>query len=163
MEGLLKKLNSHGVWKDRYGQLSNAFFMTYKPKNKKPTSEIKETIDLRQTESVIIEGDTLKVTMDDGEVMVFKGDSLQLWLFAIQTRMEWIAKEADKHNSKSLTDMKRVHISGMLKKKSHNKYQGFQVGVVSASRVTGLICIVGSICRSGGKVSQVLQERKRRK
>lgn len=161
MEGLLKKLNSHGVWKDRYGQLSNAFFMTYKPKNKKPTSEIKETIDLRQTESVIIEGDVLKVTMDDGEVMTFKGDSLQLWLFAIQTRMEWIAREADKHNSKSLTDTKRVHISGLLKKKSHNKYQGFQVikfdGTVLCRYI---ILIVGTLCGSGRQVSQVLQEGK---
>lgn len=41
MEGFLKKLNSQGVWKDRYCQLQNGYFMTYKPKDKKgPSNEV---------------------------------------------------------------------------------------------------------------------------
>jgi hypothetical protein len=42
MEGFLKKLNSQGVWKDRYCQLQNAYFITYKPKDKKgPSNEVR--------------------------------------------------------------------------------------------------------------------------
>ena len=43
MEGFLKKLNSQGVWKDRYCQLQNVYFMTYKPKDKKgPSNEVRK-------------------------------------------------------------------------------------------------------------------------
>ena len=36
IEGLLKKKNSHGQWKDRYALLQNNFFLTFKPKGNKP-------------------------------------------------------------------------------------------------------------------------------
>jgi hypothetical protein len=48
IEGLMQKKNTHGEWKKRYGRVSNTFFITYKPKSKKPTTEIKENIDLRE-------------------------------------------------------------------------------------------------------------------
>jgi hypothetical protein len=132
MEGLLKKINSSGVWKDRYGQLNNSYFMTYKPKAKKPTSEIKESVDLRQTESVTINKDGhLLVILDNGEEMIFKGDNMSGWIFAIQKRLQWIEDQQTINNSKGLTDANRVHISGVLKKKSHNKYQGYQVSLNS--------------------------------
>lgn len=138
MVGLLKKLNSSGVWKDRYGQLNNTYFMTYKPKNGKPTSEIKESIDLRQADSVTVYDGTLKIILSSEEEFIYKGDNINQWLRAVKERMRWIEDEAAKNSAKSVTDTNRVHKAGVLKKKSHNKYQGFQVSCSSFNDMISL-------------------------
>lgn len=54
MEGLLTKQNSSKEWKERYGKLINNYLMTYKPINKRPSTEVKEAIDLNTVDSVSI-------------------------------------------------------------------------------------------------------------
>ena len=63
IEGLLKKKNSHGQWKDRYCLFQNGFFLTYKPKGSKPSSELKESIDLKDVEGFLIKDDVLHLDM----------------------------------------------------------------------------------------------------
>lgn len=126
MEGLMKKKNSHGVWKDRYALLSNAFFLTYKPKGKKPSSELKESINLKDAETVsMLDKDTMELALKNGEKLYFQGPNLKQWCDVIDIRMGWALEEYKKTLGKQ--GSKNIHISGWLMKKSHNKYQGFQV------------------------------------
>lgn len=148
MEGLLKKKNSKGEWKPRYGQLSNCFFMTYKPKGAQPTPEVKETIDLRLAQQVEAAGGVLRVVMHSGATYQFTGKNLELWEERLIERAEWAQATLPPPSSEALggpassgsgagagrveeTSRARepsgpVLISGWLQKKSHNKYQGFQ-------------------------------------
>jgi hypothetical protein len=124
----LKKKNSQGQWKDRYCLFQGSFFMTYKPKgsNKpKPSSELKESIDLKDMESVKINNDVLTLEMKNGEILLYKGNKVKEWMENMQLR----SSKAQQLYQKSLNEnaSKGIHISGYLLKKSHNKYQGFQV------------------------------------
>lgn len=125
VEGLLKKKNSHGQWKDRYAQFQNGFFLTYKPKGSKPSSELKESIDLKDLENATIKSDVLEMELKNGDILIYKGNKLKEWHDAMKSR----AKRAQELYQKSLSEnvAKGVHIAGWLQKKSHNKYQGFQV------------------------------------
>lgn len=79
MEGLLKKKNSQGVWKDRYCQLKNSFFMTYKPVADKsgPSDELKETIDLKKLVKILVTAaDMLEITLSSGEFFQYRGAAL---------------------------------------------------------------------------------------
>jgi hypothetical protein len=122
---MLKKKNSHGVWKDRYCLFNNIYFLTYKPKGKKPSTELKESIHLKDLESVAVKVDTMHVCLKNGEVLLYQGSNLKDWSYAISVRSEWAKDQYLMTLEKQ--DAKSVHISGWLMKKSHNKYQGFQV------------------------------------
>jgi hypothetical protein len=92
MEGLLKKKNSQGVWKDRYCQLKNSFLMTYKPLTDKsgPSDELKETIDLKKLAKVIVTtADILEITLSTGEFYQYMGGSLDIWIDLIMRRATW--------------------------------------------------------------------------
>lgn len=134
MEGLLKKKNSHGVWKDRYGQLKNSYFITYKPKGKQPSSEVKETVDLREVTDISIKSDQFEISMMNGEVLIYKGAYLDLWVEAINARMMWANALKRKSEHRNGSD-NLMQISGYIKKKSHNKYQGYQVLFFVGSKV----------------------------
>ena len=121
MRGLLKKLNSSNVWKDRYGQLSDTHFVTYKPKNGKPTAEVKESINLRLAQNVLIVDAKLKIILENDQELVFKGAKIEEWYKTIQERLKWIRDNEDNL---------KIHKCGVLSKKSHNKYQGFQVRLI---------------------------------
>lgn len=148
MEGLLLKKNAHGEWKKRHGKLSNTFFITNKPKHKKPTSEIKENIDLREVANVGVYDDVLEIELLNGETLSFmydakdaSGSSIDAWYNAMSKRHTWAKKFAPplpvikaRTSSGDAADPggnifseSRIHISGYLQKKSHNKYHGFQV------------------------------------
>jgi len=148
MEGLLLKLNAHNEWKKRHGKLQDTFFITNKPKHKKPTSEIKERIDLRDVASVGVYEDVLEVEMHNGEVLQFKHDAkdatggdIDAWYQALNKRHIWAQTQPgggqNRARAKSEADPddwifepNRIHVSGYLQKKSHNKYNGMQVGAV---------------------------------
>lgn len=127
LEGMMKKKNSHGVWKDRYGLLKNAYFLTYKPKGNKPTSELKESVNLKDVDEVALKADTLQICMKNGEVMTFGANNIKDWSYAIDVRVNWAAEQDHKPQAKaSSAGTGSSLISGWLMKKSHNKYQGFQ-------------------------------------
>ncbi len=126
MEGMMKKKNSAGVWKDRYATFEKNYFKTFKPKGNKPTTEIKENIDLKDIESVrCITNDTMEIELKQGKVMLFQGSNIQEWARVIQSRTAYVVKEYEAKLQENL--LNSVHIEGWLMKKSHNKYQGLQV------------------------------------
>lgn len=152
MEGLLLKKNAHGEWKKRHGKLLNTSFITNKPKHKKATSEIKENIDFREIDSIRLdEDDILEIEMNNGETYFFmydakdsSGGSINDWHQAMTKRHTWAKKfappladnkigrtssgdAADAGAGGNIFSETRIHISGYLQKKSHNKYHGFQV------------------------------------
>lgn len=142
------KLNAHNEWKKRHGKLQDTFFITNKPKHKKPTSEIKERIDLRDVASVGVYEDVLEVEMHNGEVLQFKHDAkdatggdIDAWYQALNKRHIWAQTQPgggqNRARAKSEADPddwifepNRIHVSGYLQKKSHNKYNGMQVGAL---------------------------------
>ena len=92
MEGMLKKKNSQGVWKDRYCQLQNSFLMTYKPLADKsgPSDELKETIDLKKlTKLSVTAADMLEITLSTGEFYQYRGAALDVWQDCISKRSAW--------------------------------------------------------------------------
>ena len=101
--------------------------MTYRPKGKKPSSEVKESIDLKDVDGMYVKDEVLHLEMRNGEILLYKGDRLKDWLESMKLR----SNRAKELYQKSLTEnaSKGVHISGWLLKKSHNKYQGFQVSL----------------------------------
>jgi len=159
MEGLLLKKNAHGEWKKRHGKLKDTFFITCKPKHKKPTSEIKENIDLRDVASVGVFDDVLEIEMHNGEMLLFMydekdagGGDLNAWYEAMYQRHEWaktqpggqtrtrtISSGVDPTGDNWIFEEDRIHVSGYLQKKSHNKYNtGMQVWVL----VLLLLCVL---------------------
>lgn len=151
MEGLLLKKNAHSEWKKRHGKLSGTFFITNKPKHKKPTSEIKENIDLREVASIGVYDDVLEIEMPNGEKLLFQydekdanGGSIDAWYTALDKRHKWAQTQPGAQTNRrsmssasvdgatdglNIFDEHRIHISGYLQKKSHNKYHGFQVRI----------------------------------
>jgi hypothetical protein len=149
MEGLLLRKNAHGEWKKRHGKLANTTFITNKPKHKKPTNEIKENLDFREIDEIRLEEDIMEIEMNSGEVHFFmydvkdsSGGSIEDWYRAMNKRHEWAKKYAPPLPEKkigrsssgdagdlasSIFSDTRIHISGYLHKKSHNKYHGYQV------------------------------------
>lgn len=127
LEGLLKKKNSHGQWKDRYCLFKKNLFVTYRPKGNKPSSEIKESIDLKDLDNIFLKDDILNLETCTGEVLLFRGGNINGWLDGLRLR----SSKARQIYQKSLSEnsSEGVHISGWLLKKSHNKYQGFQVSI----------------------------------
>lgn len=146
IEGLLLKKNAHGEWKKRHGTLKDTFFITNKPKHKKPTSEIKEKIDLRDVASVGEFDGILEIEMGNGETLSFmydekdaSGSDINAWYDALNKRHAWAktqpggagtrlrAVSGDDAGDSNIFGEHRIHISGYLQKKSHNKYNGMQV------------------------------------
>lgn len=128
LEGILKRKNRHGEWKERYCKFTATQFVAYKTSKGKATSELKECYELRDIESVEMAGaDQLEVTLYNGEKSLFKGAKLQEWLAAFLQVINEAEEKYEETLAKSGGSGKEVHISGYLMKKSHNKYQGFQV------------------------------------
>ena len=146
MEGLLQRKNAHNEWKKRHAKLQGTFFITNKPKHKKPTSEIKENIDLRDVASVGVYDDVLEIEKHNGEMFLYKydekdasGGSIDAWYDALNKRHIWAQTQPggaqNRARSKSeaadpddwIFEEDRIHVSGYLQKKSHNKYNGMQV------------------------------------
>lgn len=152
MEGLLLRKNAHGEWKKRHGKLVNTTFITNKPKHKKPTNEMKENLDFREIDAIRLDEDILEIEMNSGETHFFmydvkdsSGGSIEDWYHAMTKRHTWAKKHApplaDNRVGRSassdtgaadqanhLLSETRIHISGYLQKKSHNKYhKGYQV------------------------------------
>jgi len=152
MEGLLRKKNSAGVWKDRFCQLQTAYMVTYKPnKDRQPSSEVKETIDLRNlSKTFITSEDVLEITLVNGDMFEFSsagaGSVLEDWQEAIRVRSKWALQGLGNRSSARVASMKGLapsqqvpqmeadqednDISGWLMKKSHSKYQGYQTRFV---------------------------------
>ena len=152
IEGLLFKKNAHGEWKKRHGKLSNWYFITNKPHHKKATNEIKEKIDFREIASIGVYDDILEIEMLNGETLAFKydpkdpeGHSIDDWYSAMSKRHKWtkenapplenkvtlLSKSTDECENETAEGLNilsehRIHITGYLHKKSHNKYHGFQ-------------------------------------
>jgi len=102
MEGLLKKKNSQGVWKDRYCQLRNSFLMTFKPLPDKsgPSDELKETIDLKKLAKITVTvADILEITLSTGDFFQYKGASLDVWIDLITKRSTWALLNANAFSS----------------------------------------------------------------
>jgi hypothetical protein len=126
LEGILKKKNSAGIWKDRYAFLETTMFKTFKLKNNKPTQEAKETIDLKDIESVrVLPGEVMQIELKQGTVMMFQGKNVGNWVTTLQARAILVTEQYNQQLQDILTQT--VHIEGWLLKKSHNKYQGLQV------------------------------------
>lgn len=141
--------NAHGEWKKRHGTLNGTFFITNKPKHKKPTGEIKERIDLREVASVGVFDDVLEVEMVNGETLLYMydekdsgGGNINGWYDALTKRHAWAqtqpgisprarANTIGDEAVDNIFESDRIHISGYLQKKSHNKYayNGMQVGL----------------------------------
>jgi len=153
MEGLLRKRNSAGVWKERFCQLQTAYLVTYKPtKERQPSSEVKETIDLRQLSKTFVSSeDVLEVTLVNGDMFEFSaasgGACLEDWQEAIRVRSKWAllgsarvaSMKIPQSTLNSLVEEAEApednDLSGWLLKKSHSKYQGYQVlfhGIIRA-------------------------------
>jgi hypothetical protein len=99
--------------------------MTYKPKGNKPSTELKESIDLKDAENIYVKDDTIHLELKNGELLLYKGSQTNDWINSMKSR----SAKAQEVYKKSLAEdaSTGVHIAGWLKKKSHNKYQGFQV------------------------------------
>eukprot|EP01038_Epipyxis_sp_PR26KG_P013395 gene13395-17962_t len=130
MEGLLSKKNSKGIWKDRFCKLTSDYFTTYKPKGKKASNEVKESIEILTMDSIsVILNGVLQIKLNNGEILLYKGGSIDLWEDTIRRKKESllsVLQEVEKKNGDDLLNPYKVHLSGILLKKSHNKYQGFQ-------------------------------------
>lgn len=125
MEGLMTKKNSSGIWKDRYAALRNEIFLTLKPKNKKPTKEVKEHINVNTISTVDSNSGSLNIVLNSGETLTFKSTENDEWVSAIKSRMNWVnGTESPSIGAMNTSSSKQL--SGWLLKKSHNKYQGFQ-------------------------------------
>jgi hypothetical protein len=103
----------------------NSFFLTFKPKGNKPSTELKESIDLKDVENIYVKDDTIHLELKNGEILLYKGSQTNDWINSMKSR----SAKAQEVYKKSLAEdaSTGVHIAGWLKKKSHNKYQGFQV------------------------------------
>lgn len=124
----LKKLNSHGVWKDRYCVFENHIFKAFKTKNGKATSELKETVDFREVESINQPTDlSIEIELDSGNSYQYKAlsvESMDRWIQLFREHQDWVKDHLDEIPSSTSN---QVALAGTLLKKSHNKYHGFQV------------------------------------
>ena len=128
LEGIIKKKNSAGAWKDRYAMFEQNYFKTFRPKNGQSTTEVKENVDLKDIECVtVLTPETMKLELKQGTVMLFQSKHVSEWANAIQSRTKSVLDEYNNNFGETLT--KAVHIEGWLMKKSHNKYQGLQVRI----------------------------------
>jgi hypothetical protein len=127
MEGILKRKNRHGEWKERYCKFSSTQFLGYKTAKGKATNELKECYNLKEIATVESNAKgQLLVTLLNGEQSLFKGDNIDRWKQAFLD----LSEEANEMHQETLAyaagDGKSVSISGILLKQSHNKYQGYQ-------------------------------------
>jgi hypothetical protein len=129
MEGLLRKLNSKGLWKDRVTVLNGTHFTTYKLKVSQKNEDIKEHIALHSIRFVGVQDGVLKITTVDDVEHIFKSENIHHWLSAIQFGIKQANEISlvDSILSSNAVKHERVNINGVLKKKSHNKLIGFQV------------------------------------
>ncbi len=90
-EGFLKKHNSKGEWKERYCYFTNNFFLTYKPKGNGPSSELKESVDLKNLKNASVQIDVLTIELTTGEKMEFKGtaNDINEWVDIMYERQAW--------------------------------------------------------------------------
>lgn len=119
IEGILKKKNSKGVWKDRFCVLANERFQAYKSKGKTPcpTNEIKEDVDVRLVNNVTVSDNILYLSLLNGVTMEFMGPSVSVWKETIRSIINRRISVDD------VSSREKVYLSGKLLKKSHNKYQ----------------------------------------
>jgi hypothetical protein len=126
-EGILKRKNRHGEWKERYCQFTENQFVTYKTSKGKKTTEVKECYKLREIESAEIVNDQLVVTLYNGEKSLYKGDNIEEWENIFGMKIEEAAEKYQEKLVQESGSSNQLLLSGYLMKKSHNKYQGFQV------------------------------------
>lgn len=136
LEGLLKKKNSSGQWKERYGLMNNNFFLTYKPKGNAPSSELKESVDLKKMQSVApIGADNFVIIMQDGERLEFQGVKRDEWLDVIRERADWAVGKTTTSSSIAMPSF--PSLEGTIKKKnSHGQFKD-RYCVVSATKFVG--------------------------
>lgn len=125
MEGLIKKKNSAGQWKDRYALFKNHTLFTFKPKGNAPSKEQKEAILLKDIDSTrILTSESFEIELMSGEKLVFQTPKAREWASTISAKAN-VASEIYKQSLASF-NIHGLHLSGWLMKKSHNKYQGYQ-------------------------------------
>jgi hypothetical protein len=132
----LKKKNSKGQWKDRRCILSDETFTAFKSSKKGEMNDAKEYFDVKLLDSANVEGDIMELKLINGEVYLFRSSTpskaqmtsdaavqhtndVKDWKTALMTRIEWALAKV----STAVANTDKVHISGWLAKKSHNKYQ----------------------------------------
>lgn len=136
LQGTLKKKNSKGQWKERLCTLTDETFTALKTSKRGAVTEVKECFDVKLLESVRCDGDNMEICLINGEVLPFKGvtggksstddasnlfitSNVEDWRKAFESRIEWALGEV----KAAVADGEKIHISGWLLKKSHNKYQ----------------------------------------
>eukprot|EP01037_Dinobryon_pediforme_P042068 gene42068-52201_t len=89
MEGILKRKNRHGEWKERYCKFTSSQFVAYKTSKGKATTEMKECYNLKEivTAELNAKGQLL-VTLLNGDQSLFKGDHIPAWKDAILSLSE---------------------------------------------------------------------------
>jgi len=135
LEGTLKKKNSKGEWKDRRCFLTDEIFVAFKTTKKGISKEIKEFLDVKVIQEAHVTDDVLEIKLVNGEVYLFKGSPSNYsnspsspsidwsndsdeWRRALTVRIDWALSKV----SSTVSNKEKVHISGKLLKKSHNKY-----------------------------------------
>jgi hypothetical protein len=108
-EGFLKKKNSKGEWKDRYCYFTNNFFLTYKPKGNGPSSELKESVDLKLLKHATVQMDVISIELNSGEKMEFKGSPSDIndWADIMYERQAWATGRAKSNSVDSGSDRGR--------------------------------------------------------
>lgn len=140
LEGVLRKKNSKGQWKDRVCILTDETFTAFKSNKKGDTSDAKEYFDVKVLDSVTVTDDMMELKLINGEVYLFRSAAVKTrrplsqtaadakaqysndvndWKAALLSRIEWALAKV----STAVTKADKIHISGWLAKKSHNKYQ----------------------------------------
>eukprot|EP01033_Poteriospumella_lacustris_P017600 gene17600-12595_t len=127
MEGILKRKNRHGEWKERYCKFTSSQFVAYKTSKGKATTEMKECYNLKEivTAELNAKGQLL-VTLLNGDQSLFKGDHIPAWKDAILSLSEEANEMHQETIAQAAGSSNAVSISGYLMKQSHNKYQGYQ-------------------------------------
>lgn len=163
MEGLLKVLNSKGIWKDRMAVLSESHFTIKKlkatHKNGKDKVQIITLISIRFAG---VQDGVLKITTSDDVEYIFKSENIHHWLDAIQNGTVRAHDNLLVNSILASDTVKSDNICGVLKKKSHNKLVGCQVRSCPLFlQLYNLqpVIIQGSLCETRQLFSEVLQER----
>jgi hypothetical protein len=60
--------------------------MTYKPKGNKPSTELKESIDLKDAENIYVKDDTIHLELKNGELLLYKGSQTDDWINPLKSR-----------------------------------------------------------------------------
>lgn len=167
LEGPMKKKNPRGLWKDRFARFSSDRFTTYKPRGKGPPSlsDIKEDFDIRLVQSVTMKSTSMVIELLNGNVYEYQSPDIDTWCKILKARLDQALIDAE-----NLDLANKVHLSGKLLKKSHNKYQKklqvcyFLFGILFLIFHFSLFFLfLGTICRDSWEQTILLQERRRQR